>query len=127
MRNFNGLHLVLSRCSFITLLTMPISLIAAAPDPTTATLERSVIEDKYKWDLTKMYASQQDWETHYKKLEGLIEEFAAKKGKGGESAASLLETLKLRDQINNQLEKIAGYTSLKRDEDMRVSANQANY
>src|SRR6476646_1532897 len=117
MRNYNGLLQVLSRCSYITLLTMPISLIAAAPDPTTATLERSTIEDKYKWDLTKMYSSQQDWETHYKKLEGMIDEFAGKKGKVGESDASLMDALKLRDQINVQLEKIAGYTSLKRDED----------
>jgi oligoendopeptidase F len=127
MRNYKGLHLVLSRCLFMTLLTMPISMIAAAADPTTATLERSAIEDKFKWDLTKMYATQQDWETHYKKLEGMIEEFAGKKGKVGESDASLLDALKLRDQINVQLEKVAGYTSLKRDEDMRVSANQANY
>jgi oligoendopeptidase F len=106
---------------------MPFSLIAAAPDPTTSTLERSAIDDKYKWDLTKMYTSQEEWDAHYKKLEGMINDFAGKKGKVGESAASLLDALKLRDQINIQSEKIGGYTSLKRDEDMRVSANQANY
>jgi len=96
----------------------------AAPDPTTATLERSAIEEKYKWDLSKMYANQDDWETHYKKVESTIKDFAAKAGKVGESASSLLSALKLQDEINVQLEKVAGFTSLRRDEDMRVAANQ---
>jgi oligoendopeptidase F len=103
---------------------MPISLITAA-DPTASTLERSAIEDKYKWDLSKMYATQEDWEAHYKKVDSMISEFAGKAGKVADSAESLLEALKRRDQINIQLEKVAGFTSLRRDEDMRVSANQA--
>ena len=126
MRNYNGLPQVLSRSCFPFLLIMSGSLIAAT-DPTTSTLERSAIEDKYKWDLSKMYASQQDWDADYKKVEGMINDFAAKSGKVGDSAKSLLDALKLRDQINIQLEKVAGFTSLRRDEDMRVSANQGQY
>src|SRR5882672_4554771 len=123
MRKFSNLAQVLYRSGLVSLFFMASSLIAA-PDPTTATLERSAIEEKYKWDLSKMYASQEDWEAHYKKLESMISEFAAKNGKIGDSAESLLEALKLRDQINIQLEKVAGFASLRRDEDMRVSANQ---
>src|SRR6266478_8963436 len=123
MRKFSGLAQFLYRACFVSLFFMAFSLIAA-PDPTTATLERSAIEEKYKWDLSKMYASQEEWEAHYKKVESMIDEFAAKTGKMGDSAASLLEALKLRDQINIQLEKVAGFSSLRRDEDMRVSANQ---
>ena len=96
----------------------------AASDPTTSTLERSAIEEKYKWDLSKMYSSQEQWAAHYKKVEAMIGEFAAKTGKVGDSPKSLLEALKLRDQINIQLEKVAGFSALRRDEDMRVSANQ---
>ena len=72
-----------------------------------------------------MYATQEDWEAHYKKVDSMISEFAGKAGKVADSAESLLEALKRRDQINIQLEKVAGFTSLRRDEDMRVSANQA--
>ena len=54
----------------------------------------------------------------------MIKDFAAKAGKVGKSASSLLSALKLRDDINIQLEKVAGFTSLRRDEDMRVAANQ---
>src|SRR5580765_4088589 len=124
MRKFNGLAQFLYRAGFVSLFFMASSLIAA-PDPTTSTLERSAIEEKYKWDLSKMYASQDDWEAHYKKLEAMIKEFAAKQGKVGESANSLLSALKLRDEVNVQLEKVFGYASLRRDEDMRVTANQA--
>jgi oligoendopeptidase F len=121
---YSGLSQLLSRFCFISILTMSASLVAA-PDPTTATLERSAIDEKYKWDLSKMYATQEDWEAHYKKVEALIKEFAAKAGKTGDSPQSLLDALKLRDQINIQLEKVAGFAALRRDEDMRVSSNQA--
>src|SRR6267154_184234 len=123
MRNSSDLTQVLYRSGFVSLFFMASSLIAA-PDPTTATLERSAIEEKYKWDLSKMYASQEDWEAHYKKVESMIKDFAAKSGKVGESGSSLLSALKLQDEINIQLEKVAGFTSLRRDEDMRVAANQ---
>src|SRR5215467_8337069 len=124
MRNYDGLPHATSGCWLLAFLTM-CSPLLAAPDPTTATLERSVIEEKYKWDLSKMYGSEQDWEADYKKVDSMIQEFAAKTGKVGESAQSLLDALKLRDQINIQLEKVAGFASLRRDEDMRVAANQA--
>src|SRR6266704_5345902 len=99
MRKFSGLAQFLYRACFVSLFFMAFSLMAA-PDPTTSTLERSAIEDKYKWDLSKMYASQQDWDADYKKVEGMINDFAAKSGKVGDSAKSLLDALKLRDQIN---------------------------
>jgi oligoendopeptidase F len=72
-----------------------------------------------------MYATPEDWEAHYKKLDGMIAEFAGKKGTSGESAKALLEILKLRDQINIQLEKLAAYASMRRDEDMRQTGPQA--
>src|SRR5258708_13384823 len=112
MRKFSGLAQVLYRSGFVSLFVMASSLIAA-PDPTTATLERSAIEEKYKWDLSKMYASQEDWEAHYKKLESMISEFAGKTGKIGDSAESLLEALKLRDQINIHLANLPAFSSLR--------------
>src|SRR5690348_5296270 len=126
MQNYHGLLRVIRRSWLFPLLIMS-SRLPAAVDPTTATLERSAIEEKYKWDLSKMYASVPDWEADYKKVDAMIGQFAAKAGKVGDSAQSLLDALKLRDQINIQLEKVAGFTSLRRDEDMRVSANQAMF
>src|ERR1043166_4960060 len=113
MRKNSGLHRVISRSCFISFFIMSGSLLAAS-DPTTSTLERSAIEEKYKWDLSKMYSSQEQWAAHYKKVEAMIGEFAAKTGKVGDSPKSLLEALKLRDQINIQLEKVAGFSAPRR-------------
>jgi oligoendopeptidase F len=93
--------------------------------PAATTPERSAIEERAKWDLAKMYASQQDWETHYQKLEAMIAEFTAKKRSSCESATSLSEALKLRDQVNIQLEKLFAYATMRRDEDMRQPPAQA--
>src|SRR5258706_13817512 len=98
MRNYNGLPQVLSRSCFPFLLIMSGSLIAAT-DPTTSTLVRSAIEDKYKWDLSKMYASQQNWDADYKKVEGMINDFAGKSGKVGHAVKSVLDALNIRDHI----------------------------
>src|SRR5580765_6386627 len=106
MRKFNGLAQFLYRAGFVPLFFMSSSLLAA-PDPTTATLERSAIEEKYKWDLSKMYSNQQEWEDHYKKVDSMIDQFAQGQGKVGDSEKSLLDALKLRDQVNIQLEKVA--------------------
>jgi oligoendopeptidase F len=87
--------------------------------------ERPAIAEKDKWDLSKMYPGSGEWDAHYKKLEGMVGDFAALKGKAAESPAGLLRALKLRDQINVQLEKLYAYAAMKRDEDMRVPENQA--
>ncbi|HOX55276.1 MAG TPA: oligoendopeptidase F [Candidatus Paceibacterota bacterium] len=91
------------------------------------TPERSTIEDRYKWDLGKMYASPEQWEEHYQQVSSLVTEFAARKGTTGQSASNLLAALQSRDQANIQLEKLYAYAAMKRDEDMRVPAAQALY
>ena len=124
--NMKQIHLAPLRVlclSTVSILAMSSGVIKAAT--TTSTPERSAIEDRYKWDLSKMYATQNDWEAHYKKLEQLIQEFGSKKGTTGSSSKALLEALKLSDQINVQLEKLSAYASMKRDEDMRVGSAQA--
>jgi oligoendopeptidase F len=102
-----------------------LSMTSSLPAAITGTPERNTIEDKYKWDLSVMYASPSDWDAHYKKLEGMVADFAAKKGKAGTSPEALLEALKQRDQVNIQLEKLYSYASMLRDEDMRQSGPQA--
>jgi len=89
------------------------------------TPERSTIEESAKWDLSLMYATEADWSAHYAKLEGMIKEFAGRKGSVGASSKALLETLKLRDQVGIQLEKLVAFAAMRRDEDMRQADAQA--
>jgi len=91
-----------------------ISTLSAASTP-----ERSTIDEKYKWDLSKMYADSAAWEKHHQDLEKQVTEFAALKGSVHKSAKALAGALKLRDSININLEKLYAFAAMKRDEDMR--------
>ena len=51
MQNQNGLFYGPGPSCFLALVIMS-SPLPAAVDPTTATLERSAIDEKYKWDLS---------------------------------------------------------------------------
>lgn len=102
------------------LLFAMISSLSAATTP-----ERASLDDRFKWDLSPMYASLENWEGHYQELETKVAEFGKKKGALGESAKTLLDALQLRDQINIQLEKLSAYAAMRRDEDMRQPGSQA--
>ena len=95
--------------------------------PASTTPERATIDDRFKWDLGKMYPSPEKWQEHQKQVAAMVAEFAAKKGTTGASAPALLAALKLRDQVSVQLEKLYAYAAMKRDEDMRVPDAQARY
>jgi oligoendopeptidase F len=101
-------------------------LMSASSFPAT-TPERSTIAEGSKWDLTQMYATAEQWEDDNKKIEAMVADFESRKGTTGESPQKLLETLRLRDRINIQLEKLSAYASMRRDEDMRQPGPQALY
>ncbi len=105
-----------------------LSILAMTPLLNAATTpERSTIAERDKWDLSPMYANQEAWDTHLKQLESMVTDFAAKKGSLGKSAQSLAATLRLREQLNVQIEKLYAYASMRQDEDMRVPGPQALY
>ena len=121
MRNTKKSGARTRRALCLGLLAM-ISTLSAATTP-----ERSTIDEKYKWDLTKMYANPAAWEKHYQDLEKQVAEFAALKGSVHKSAKALAGALKLRDSININLEKLYAFAAMRRDEDMRESSAQALY
>jgi oligoendopeptidase F len=49
----------------------------------------------------------------------------AKKGTTAKSPEALLEVMKLRDQINIQIEKLSAYATMLRDEDMRRTGRRS--
>ena len=109
----------LPRFACLTLLAM------TTTSPAATTPERSAIEERFKWDLTPMYANEAAWDKHYQQVGELVGQFAQRKGMVGKSAADLLAALQQRDQINIQLEKLSAYASMRKDEDMRQPAQQA--
>ncbi|PKE45011.1 oligoendopeptidase F [Macrococcoides caseolyticum] len=69
------------------------------------------------WDLTTIFASDEDWERAFKKLEGYLGREEEIKGRIGDSAENLLEALLLDAEIDEQLGKVYVYAHLKHDQD----------
>ena len=82
---------------------------------------RDRIEDKYKWDLTHLFKSDQDWKAGKTELEGRIGEIEKYKGKLGTSADQLYECLELNSNIWKKYALLSGYASQLSDQDTRES------
>jgi len=86
--------------------------------------ERGQIDDRFKWDLTKIYPDWNAWQTAYAELDRKIDEFAALRGSLDGGSKALLGALALRDQIGQLEYKVWYFASLCYDQDQRD--NQAN-
>lgn len=65
-----------------------------------------------KWDLTKLYKSDKDWEADLKKISSLTKKVASYKGKLGSSSATLLEALQVYEKLDRTIEQVYQYASL---------------
>ena len=45
-----------------------------------AVLSRNEIESKYKWDLTRLFATDEEWEKEFAAIDGLAAEFSKRAG-----------------------------------------------
>ena len=68
--------------------------------------------DKYKWDLTKLFKTDEEFDKSIDKVNELLEEIVKYKGRIFESSATLLEFLKLDTEIDMLTEKIYIYAYL---------------
>jgi oligoendopeptidase F len=85
------------------------------------TRNRAEISDAYKWDVSKIYPSWDEWEADLKVLEGYIASYAALKGTLAQGAESLVKAYEMEDEIGRLQYKLYCYTSLQRDVDTRNS------
>jgi oligoendopeptidase F len=86
--------------------------------------QRAEIEDKYKWDLGELFASDSAWETGMGQFKAMIPQMEQFKGQLGRSSQTLLHCLALRDTIGLLSERLYVYAYLRLDEDNRVGATQ---
>lgn len=78
---------------------------------------RSDVPEQYKWRLSDIYASDAAWEDDYTIAQNELPKLAERKGTLGKSAASLLECLRINDEISIRLGKIYVYANMKSHED----------
>lgn len=84
---------------------------------------RKEIEAKYKWNVEKMYATDQVWEEDFKKLQEIAPRLGEYKGKLNE-AKTLLEYLNNYVDVLSLFEDLAVYAHLRGDEDTANSKYQ---
>ncbi len=87
-------------------------------------LERSDIEEQYKWAIDKLYQNDQLWEEDFTKAKALINEFTSLQGRLMD-AKTLLSSLELYEGLLAIVYKLYSYAGMKRDEDNRNSKYQA--
>ncbi len=80
---------------------------------------RSDIDNKYKWDMTAVYPSEDAWEEDLTFVKEIYPEIANYKGKLVSSSEVLLEALELRNKVNQTLWKLYHYASNSSNADVR--------
>jgi oligoendopeptidase F len=109
----------------IMLLLLMICEFGIAQKKTSGLLERSQIEEKYKWDTKDIYENEQAWEKDFKWIEQNLSQYDKYKSKLSDSARSLLDGMYLDKKINKKLGYLRLYAKLHKDVDIRDAKHQA--
>lgn len=85
---------------------------------------RNEIADEYKWRLEDIYPTDEAWEQDLEKLKGMADKIKGFKGKLSENSTTLLEFLRLSDEISVLCDSLANYAQRRSDEDTREAKYQ---
>lgn len=86
---------------------------------------REEISNEHKWKLEDIYAFDSLWEKDFEQVRKLAGDIVKFRGRLGESAANLLEALKLSDGLMSLNDKVFVYARMRRDEDNTNTVYQA--
>ena len=90
-------------------------------------LDRAKIPDKYKWDLTDIYESNDKWDQDFHLLKRSIETYKEYEGNLLSSSANLLECLQFDEQTGEKLGHLYLYAMLTKDLDLSDNDNQSYF
>ena len=88
------------------------------------TPNRNEVEEKYKWAISDIYATDEAWADDLEKLKGYIEKIQAYKGRLAESADIMFEYMQVCDEISLLGDSLINYAQRKSDEDTTVAKYQ---
>lgn len=86
---------------------------------------RSAIDPAYKWKLETIYPSDEAWEAEYRHVEDALPRLAAFAGHLAEDGMTLLNCLRLRDDVFLRMGKLYAYAHMRKDEDATVDRYDA--
>ncbi len=84
-------------------------------------LPREEMPEETKWDLGDIYADDREFEAALGDAAGLAERITSYQGRLSESAETLLEYMRLDDEVSLAFSRLINYSGRKSDEDTRVS------
>lgn len=87
-------------------------------------MQREQIDQKYKWDLTKIYANDEAWEAELAKLRGEFGSIERFKGRLTESSATLEEFFAENENYSRRLYKLYSYAQMRYDENTKDGKTQ---
>src|SRR4051812_37965783 len=86
---------------------------------------RSDVPSRYKWDLTAICRSADEWQEAYRELEASIDAFTQFQGTLSQGAGRLLEAFRAMDAMGALSYRVWYYASLQYDEDQRNNERNA--
>jgi len=105
---------------FCVLLTAFLAILVAGPALGQALKERKDIADKYKWDLSAIYKTDDDWEKDVKAVDAMIPALKSYEGKISKSPDDLLAYFKAVEDAGKKADNAEVYAGLAYDQDTRV-------
>lgn len=101
----------------LTLCLMLLPVAASGATGTGALPSRGEADLAWTWDLSAIYSDDVAWERDFETLEERLPEMEALRGKVGTSAADLLTTLHLQDELGRMMSRLYVYAHMKSHED----------
>ncbi|SDI21930.1 oligoendopeptidase F [Dolosicoccus paucivorans] len=86
--------------------------------------ERSAMDPNFQWDLTSLFADDNEWQEAYDKANKSLEDIEPFKGTLGQSSEQLLKAIETLLAIQRQITNIYVYSHLKNDQDQTNSTYQ---
>ena len=75
-------------------------------------MKREEIEEKYKWDLSKMYKNKEEYEKEFNEIKNKLNDIEKYQGKFLNSSDEFIEFMNLLESINRKMEKLYTYSHL---------------
>lgn len=69
--------------------------------------ERENVNQNYKWDLTDIFGSDDEWEKSFNLVSNQLEDYKKFEGKLSENSESLLSCIKFDEKINITLDRLS--------------------
>lgn len=88
-------------------------------------LTRATVDPKYTWDLTRIYPSDEAWESAFAEVKAQGDALAAMAGTLGDGKEAVLAALRKENELEQKISCIYTYAMMKMNEDSTVGKYQA--